>query len=160
MPSHFIEYVLLLCAALRLVVGLNRKTEQAPFCLQFLFLYPLLVADVSHLGGVNLFHKGGASRPRGHCLFMYQIYFLLPWPPWIHIAFIMRGVMKIEIIWQSPTCIVRLGCSVKVSSLHCSGLYPHFQNSDRNVLLNKTFKAYDVKMVSKRPCLRNGNVSN
>lgn len=69
----------------------QKDYEQAHFCLQFLFLFPLLVADVSHLGGVNLSHKGGASFPWGHRLFMYQIYFLLPWPPRIHTAFITGG---------------------------------------------------------------------
>lgn len=79
----------------------QKDCEKEPFCLQFLFLFPLLVADVSHLGGVNLSHKGGASLPCGHRLFMYQIYFLLQRPPWIHIAFITGGLgvlMKIEFI--------------------------------------------------------------
>lgn len=35
-----------------------------------------------------------------------------------------RGVMKIEFVWRSPTCIVWLGCNAKVSSLHCSCLHP------------------------------------
>lgn len=30
-----------------------------------------------------------------------------------------RVVMKTEFIWQSPACIVWLGCNVKVSSLYC-----------------------------------------
>lgn len=47
--------------------------------------------DVSHLGEVNLLHKGGALPPWGHSLFMYQIYFLPLQPPRIRAAFITGG---------------------------------------------------------------------
>lgn len=92
MQSHCIEYVLLLYTALRLVGGWAESLRAGAFSVgSFLFLFPLLMADVSHRGGVNLPHKGGACLPRGHRLFMYQIYFLLPWPPRIHTAFITGG---------------------------------------------------------------------
>lgn len=44
-------------------------------CLHCYFQVLLLVADASHLCGLNLSDKGGASLPPGHRLFMYQIYF-------------------------------------------------------------------------------------
>lgn len=74
LQSHCIECVLwlLLHPALRLAGGLWKR----PVCLHCYFQLLLLVADVSHLCGLNLSDKGGASLPpRGHRLFMYQIYF-------------------------------------------------------------------------------------
>lgn len=82
----------------------------------------------SRLRGVNLSSQRRSQpshTPPRHRLFMYQIYFLLPRPPRIHTAFITGGVMKTEFMWQSPTCIVRLGCGVKVSSLRLSRLHTH-----------------------------------
>lgn len=71
-----------------------------------------------------------------------------------------RGVMKIEFIWRSPTCIVWFGCGVKVSSLHYSWLYPQFQSWDRNVQLNLESvggeNSVNVKWKKKRRWLREG----
>jgi len=48
-----------------------------------------------------------------------------------------RGVMKTEFIWQSPACIVWLGCNVKVSSLHYRKLLPQFLRWDTILLFTK-----------------------
>lgn len=86
LQSHCIECVLLplLYPALRLVGG----CDKGPVCLQFLFQLLLLVADVSHLCGLNLSDKGGARLPPGTSFIHVSDLFLLPWPPRIHIAFI------------------------------------------------------------------------
>lgn len=84
--SHCIECVLLLLLyqVLRLVGG----CDKGPVCLQFLFQLLLLVADVSHLCGLNLSDKGGARLPLGTSFIHVSDLFLLPWPLRIHIAFI------------------------------------------------------------------------
>lgn len=53
-----------------------------------------------------------------------------------------RGVMKIEFIWQSPTCIVWLGCSVKVSSLQSNCLHPHTHRVKPEILCNDKKKPW------------------
>lgn len=86
LQSHCIECVLLLLLhpALRLAGGLWER----PFCLHCYFQLLLLVADVSHLCGLNLSDKGGASLPLGTSFIHVSDLFLLPRPPRIHIAFI------------------------------------------------------------------------
>lgn len=80
LQSHCIECILLLLLypALRLVGG----------CLHCYFQVLLLVADASHLCGLNLSDKGGASLPPGTSFIHVSDLFLLPWPHRIHIAFI------------------------------------------------------------------------
>lgn len=86
LQSHCIECVLLLLLhpALRLAGGLWER----PVCLHCYFQLLLLVADVSHLCGLNLSDKGGASLPPGTSFIHVSDLFLLPRPPRIHIAFI------------------------------------------------------------------------
>lgn len=61
---------------------------ERPVCLHCYFQLLLLVADVSRLCGLNLSDKGGASLPLGTSFIHVSDLFLLPRPPWIHIAFI------------------------------------------------------------------------
>lgn len=63
LQSHCIECVLLLLLypALKLFGG----CDKGPVCLQFLIQLLLLVADASHLCGLNLSDKGGARLPPG-----------------------------------------------------------------------------------------------
>lgn len=80
------HYFPLLSAALRLVGGPVTKGLSV---LQFLFQLPLLVADVSHLCGLNLpWQRRSLPSPRGTSFIHVSDLFLLPWPPRIHIAFI------------------------------------------------------------------------
>lgn len=72
----------------RMCIITFRGCDKGPVCLQFLFQLMLLVADMSHLCGLNLSDKGGARFTPGTSFIHVSDLFLLPWPPRIHIAFI------------------------------------------------------------------------
>lgn len=113
LQSHCIDFVLLplLYPALRLVGG----CDKGPVCLQFLFQLLLLVADVSHLCGLNLSDKGGACLPPGTLFIHVLDLFLQPLPPRIYTAFI--RVVEGEGVWgwgvRMPHCETS-GAAVKI----------------------------------------------
>lgn len=96
----------------------EKVCEPAPFSVgSFYFCFRCLWLMCPIMEESIFLTKEEPAFPGGHRLFMYQIYFLLPWPPRIHTAFITGGVMEIEFTCQGP----HMHC---VTWVQCEGLLP------------------------------------
>ena len=125
MQSHCIEYVLLLYTALRLVWGLNRKSaSKRLFCRQFSISVSAARGwCVPSWRSQSSSQRRSLASPGTSFIHVSDLFFAAMASQDSHCIYY-RGVMKIEFVWRSPTCIVWLGCNAKVSSLHCSCLHP------------------------------------
>lgn len=127
--------------------GLKRQRVSLPST-RFLFLFVLLLPDVSRLGEVNLLHKGGALPPQGHCLFMYQIYFCRPCLPGFTLH-LLQKVMKMEFIQQSPTCAVHYGNHPRCSLLPLLPIRPPIHRKGETVCNFKVSHSKCINTVSR-----------
>ena len=142
LQSHCIEYVLLLYTALRLVGGWTESLWASAFLSAVSISVSVACGwCVPSWRSQSSSQRRSLPSPGTSFIHVSDLFFAAMASQDSHCIYY-RGVMKIEFIWRSPTCIVWLGCNVKVSSLHYSWLLPQFQSWDRNLQLRKNLESF------------------